>query len=260
MLRLLCELIAASPQGGEETGSGPPLRAPSPWGCAQRGRTKGVSSLIPSGCERDHRSSGMTVTWARVPRASVVRTPPSPRLSALMATGILWPLVSGGDVHATRLPFDPGSPATPRSSAGGGCRRGGGWSRVPGGCAGGLSHSGGASIAIVVFFKLGITSSDLISGTKKGDSWVALAKIRSASRSYRASLPARTTTGVNPNVRSQCSCRVPIAAWMWVEFFISWSGRLGERSGAVKVTRNTSVSVARTGSHTQAGGRTRPHK
>ena len=74
MSRLLCELIAASSQGGEETGSGPPLRAPSPWGCARRGRTKGVSSLLPSGSERDRRSS-------------VVRTPPSPQLRALMAAG-----------------------------------------------------------------------------------------------------------------------------------------------------------------------------
>lgn len=84
---------------------------------------------------------------------------------------------------------------------------------MPDGIVGGLSHSGGASIAAVDFFKLGITYWDGIQGTKKGDHLVALAKVRSASRSYRASLPARVGVGAKPRVLSHdWRQSVPMAA------------------------------------------------
>ena len=89
------------------------------------------------------------------------------------------------------------------------------------GIAGGLSHSGGASIVFVVSFKLGITYQDRFRHEKKATNWSPSHRFGRASPSCRASLPARVEPGVHPHVRSHCSWRVPIDAWMSAEFFIN---------------------------------------
>ena len=95
-------------------------------------------------------------------------------------------------------------------------------------------------------------------GHKKGDQLVALAKVRSASRSYRVSLPTRTGPGVNPHARSQCCLRVPIEAWMSAELFISAEreprDRLGRCQGAQLRLRPEAKSMRRLGAWNARSG------
>ena len=124
-------------------------------------------------------------------------------------------------MRATRPPFDPGSASLGARARVVGVVVEGVGAGCPAGIAGGLSHSGGASIVFVVSFKLGITYQDRFRHEKKATNWSPSHRFGRASPSCRASLPARVEPGVHPHVRSHCSWRVPIDAWMSAEFFIN---------------------------------------
>lgn len=179
-------------------------------------RSRGDPTVI----SKSHRSVGCRRSAAGVGRTR--RNPaafPSDGRALKREDDLLAPRV-GGYVHATRPPFDPGSPGL------------GARARVVGVVVEGLEPgarrgSPGAFLTRAGPRLCSVSSSSwasptrIGSGTKKGDQLVALAEVRSAPRSYRASLPARVEPGVNPHVRSHCSWRVPIKAWMSAEFFIN---------------------------------------
>ena len=119
-------------------------------------RSRGDPTVI----SKSHRSVGCRRSAAGVGRTR--RNPaafPSDGRALKREDDLLAPRV-GGYVHATRPPFDPGSPGLGARARVVGVVVEGVGAGCPAGIAGGLSHSGGASIVFGVFFKLGITYQD----------------------------------------------------------------------------------------------------